>query len=360
MEYAAAQELDPCHLATIVARGLPAEAELADAAQGLARFHRDAARRCHIGSQASAFALSHRWLENLSGVRRVAGTAVPSGLIEQVEHLAQQYLGGRVVLFTQRIIDGRIVDRHGDQLRSVDGIDEAASFALDLEFLGRTDLSDYFLDCYSRYADDHAPASLKHFYLAHRAVMRANAEYVGRGQGQSDAAQDATRYLSLAVEHLTAATVRLALIGGQQGTGKTTLADLLAERVGAEVISIDQVHDELQQSNSIRSEGDIAGDGWCAANSASAVYAIATRRAHTALANGRSVILDATWRDPRQRSLAEALATETRSVLVEIVCTPPGDVAVSENDWGNAHRICTWTNMHESVNAAERVWRSAV
>ena len=37
-----------------------------------------------------------------------------------------------------------------DQLRYVDGIDDAAFLAMDLEFLGRKDLGDYFLDEYRR------------------------------------------------------------------------------------------------------------------------------------------------------------------------------------------------------------------
>ena len=71
----------------------------------------------------------------------------------------------------------RIVDGHGDlladdifclpkdlrcwtawssttNLRYVDGIDDAAFLAMDLEFLGRQDLGDAFLDEYSRPAND--------------------------------------------------------------------------------------------------------------------------------------------------------------------------------------------------------------
>ena len=120
-------------------------------------------------------------------------TAAPSELLEQVESLTTKYIAGRAALFEQRIVDERIVDGHGDlladdifcmpdgpvlldcldfddQLRYVDCIDDAAFLAMDLEFLGRKDLANYFLDIYSNFAKDNAPASLKHFYIAYRAA----------------------------------------------------------------------------------------------------------------------------------------------------------------------------------------------
>ena len=348
---------DSCRLATMVACGTPVERELADIAQILARFHADADRGRHISSHAKASNLSTRWQKQLSELARFAGCMVPSGLIDRVEHLASQYIAGRTVLFTQRIIDGHIVDGHGelltgeiyctpdgpvllncpesdDRLRYVDRIDDAACLAMDLEFHGRRDLADHFVETYRRYSDDPAPVSIAHFYIAFRAVVQANADCERFSHGTPDAALDASRHLSIAIEHLAEGAVRLALIGD---AGKSELARSLAERVGAEVISIDQVQRELEQSNSIAGENDILGDGWCAAHSAAAVHDISLRRAHTRLANGRSVIMDGPWCDRRQRRLAEYLATETRSTLLEIT-------------WVESHRP-------ESTNEAERRWR---
>jgi len=50
------------------------------------------------------------------------------------------------------------------------------------------------------------------------------------------------------------------------------------------------------------------------------VYEEALRRAHTLLGNGQSVILDATWRDPKLRADAGILAAKTHSALVELTC----------------------------------------
>lgn len=397
---------DSCRLGTMVTRGSPVEGELADIAKVLVRFHDRAERARHIDSQAKVSTLSARWQENISELKRLAPTAVSSDLIDHVEGLARTYISGRAVLFTQRISDGRIVDGHADllvedifclpdgpalldclefddHLRYVDCIDDAAFLAMDLEFHGRQDLADYFLDCYRRLSGDDAPDSLTDFYVAYRAVVRAKVDCLRYAQGRLDAASDASRHLSLAIEHLTAGAVRLALIGGGPGTGKTTLAHSLAERVGASVISTDEVRRELQQSDTITGEAGVLDTGLYAAENVSAVYREVIRRAHTSLANGRSVILDATWRDPRHRGLAAELATETGSALLEIVCTSSVEVAAarvrrrptgnsdatpqiaealagSGDDWADAHRIDTGRGVPESTNESEKFWRSTV
>ena len=163
------------------------------------------------------------------------------------------------MLFAGRISDRRIVDGHADlladdifclpdgpalldclefddRLRYVDGIDDAAFLAMDLEFLGRPDLAAHFLGRYLAEARDDAPESLRHFYIAYRAVVRAKVDCVRHTQGGAGAADSARAHLRVAREHLREGTVRLILVGGGPGTGKTTLARGIADRVGAQVI----------------------------------------------------------------------------------------------------------------------------
>ena len=268
---------DSRRLATLVKRGAPVEGELADIAEALATFHNRAHHRRAVDAQGKVGAISARWQENLAELAHFAGTAAPSELLEQIESLTTNYITGRTALFEQRIVDERIVDGHGDlladdifcmpdgpvlldcldfddQLRYVDCIDDAAFLAMDLEFLGRKDLANYFLDIYSNFAKDNAPASLKHFYIAYRAVVRAKVDCIRFTQKNRDACADASRHLTLALEHLTAGALRLVLIGGAPGTGKTTLAHSLGDRIGAEVISTDDVRRELQKHGTV--DGD--------------------------------------------------------------------------------------------------------
>ncbi|HET9877012.1 MAG TPA: AAA family ATPase [Mycobacterium sp.] len=283
---------------------------------------------------------------------------LPPDLIREVDRLATTFLSGRAALFAERIDDGRIVDGHADlladdifclpdgpvvldcldfddKLRYVDGIDDAAFLAMDLEYLGRRDLADYFLGRYRSLADDSAPAALQHFYIAYRAAVRAKTDCLRFVQRDDGASEDALRHLDIALEHLGAAAVRLILVGGGPGTGKTTLAHRLAERVPAQVISTDDIRRELQQSGVISGERGVLNAGLYTAENVAAVYDAVLQRAQRHLRRGESVILDGTWADPQQRRRARELADATSASMTELVCTAPQRTAT--------HRIETRT-----------------
>jgi uncharacterized protein len=395
---------DSCRLATMATDDVSVEAELEEIARVLAYFHRDAVRGRDVDAQAKAPTLAGRWQVNLYELRRLAGTLIAPELVDQVERLAKQYIGGRSAMFTRRIADRKIVDGHGDlqaedifcmpegpvlldcldfddHLRYVDCIDDAAFLAMDLEFLGRKDLADYFRDCYRESSDDNPPASLIDFYIAYRAIVRAKVDFLRYTQGKPSAAADAKRHVTLAIEHLNAATVRLALVGGGPGTGKTTLACSLAKRAGAAVISTDDVRRELRQANVLSGDAGVLGRGLYSPENVDAVYEEVIRRARELLANGRSVILDATWRSARHRRLAEELAIETQSALLEIACTTSADIAADrvryrppgssdatgqiaralaggDGEWITAYAIDTTREPSESTNEAEKLWQA--
>jgi aminoglycoside phosphotransferase family enzyme/predicted kinase len=397
---------DSWRLATMVKSGESVEKPLLAIAEVLAQFHRRAQRGRAIDSQGSVGAISARWQTNIREMERFAGTVVAADAIHEVQRLAEQFVSGRSVLFAGRISNERIVDGHADlladdifclpggpalldclefddQLRYVDTMDDAAFLAMDLEFLGRNDLGDFFLDHYSRLAEDPAPASLKSFYIAYRAVVRAKVDCIRFTQGHRDAACDASRHLDLAVEHLKAATVRLVLIGGGPGTGKTTLAHSLAKRVGACVISTDDVRRELRASGAITGTEGIPDRGLYCPDNIAAVYDTVLQRAHLQLVNGASVILDATWRNPRHRDQARQLATETHSQMLQMCCTAPlaqakerighraqGNsdatpkiaqaLATADTGWDSAHRIATGRPLPDCVDEAEQLWRRRV
>jgi predicted kinase len=211
--------------------------------------------------------------------------------------------------------------------------------------------------------------------------VRAKVDCVRFAQGNHGASADASRHLSLALEHLTAGAVRLTLIGGAPGTGKTTLAHSLADRVGAEVISTDDVRRELQQHGAIDGEAGVLDAGLYRPDNVAAVYHDVIRRARLSLTGGRPVILDGTWRDPRQRHLAHELVAQTASTLLEIVCwtsvdkavgrvqgRPPGasdatpqiarELAPRDEAWDTARPIDTGQAVKDCTDQAEKLWHN--
>lgn len=336
---------DSARLAALVKQGESVRHHLCVIAEMLAHFHRGAKRSHVIDSHGGVGAVAARWQENLDELGHYKGTVVPRDTLREVGRLASQFGRGRSALFAQRIAEGRIVDGHGDlladdifcvpqgpalldclefddHLRYVDGIDDAAFLAMDLEFLGRKDLAGHFLDEYCRRSGDPAPNTLKDFYIAYRAVVRAKVDCIRVAQGHQDAAADARRHLDIALEHLRAG-VRLVIVGGGPGTGKTTLSRALAERIEAQVISTDDVRKELQESGAIAGEAGDLNAGLYTPGNIAAVYEEVLRRAHALLSGGSSVILDGTWRDSLHRERARRVASETATPLVEFTCSVP-------------------------------------
>ncbi len=333
-------------LASLVKEGQPVDGHLARIAELLARFHDGATRGQTIEAQGTVDAVSARWQQNLDELQRYTDRVFPQESLDEMRRLAAQFMSGRAVLFDRRIADRRIVDGHGDlladdifclpdgpalldclefddRLRYVDGIDDAAFLAMDLEFLGRGDLGQTFLNEYRRRAEDPAPRTLVDFYVAYRAAVRAKVDCLRVAQGHSDAGVDVRRHIDIALEHLRAATVRLIIVGGGPGTGKTTLSRALAGQIGAQVISTDDVRRELRQTGEISGDPGELHQGLYAPEYVSAVYDEVLRRARLLLSSGSPVILDGTWRDARQRERAHALAGETASPVVEFECSLP-------------------------------------
>jgi uncharacterized protein len=397
---------DSRRLASLVKRAQPVDEHLVSIAETLAQFHARAARGRSIDACATVDAITARWKENLDELHLHAGTALSRESINEVQRLVTQFVSGRAVLVAERITDRRIVDGHADlladdifcmpegpvlldclefddHLRYVDGIDDAAFLAMDLEFLGRKDLGDYFLDEYSRFASDTAPRSLKDFYIAYRAVVRAKTDCIRVAQGHPDAVADARRHIDIALEHLRAGAVRLIVIGGGPGTGKTTLAHALAEQIGAQVISTDDVRRQLRQAGAITGPAGVLDEGLYAAENVAAVYDEVLRRAHLNLCGGQSVILDGTWRDARQRERVREHADETASPIIEFTCSVPPDeasarirnrsattsdatpqiaAALKKHDggWFGAHPIDTGRPLPDSVAEAQEICCLAV
>lgn len=392
---------DAKRLSTMARDGQPVADQLDDIAGVLSRFHATADRGREIDACATVDALSARWQENLTELHRYQGRLLPADTIAEIERMATRFLAGRAVLFAQRIVERRILDGHGDllatdifcmpdgpamldclefddQLRYVDGIDDAAFLAMDLEFLGRKELGAHFLGVYRALADDPAPFALQHFYIAYRAVVRAKVDCIRADQGSADAVADARGHLDIAVAHLRAGTVQLIIVGGGPGTGKTTLSCALAEEMGARVISTDDVRRELQQQGVIAGgAGDLFTGLYTPAN-VDIVYDEILRRAHLLLAGGHSVILDGTWRDSRHRASAHRVGTESAVPVLEFLCTTTlaeamsrietrthttsdatpqiaAELTTGAAEWNTAHRLDTRRPLRQSVVEAQQI-----
>jgi aminoglycoside phosphotransferase family enzyme/predicted kinase len=352
-------------LSTLVAQGRDVEGALRTIARTLAAFHARAGRDPDVVIDGSAEALRRRWLANTGELKPHAGDVVDADRLTSVETLALEFLDGRTALLRERT--NRIVDGHGDlladdifclddgprlldcldfddHLRHVDGLDDAAFLAMDLERLGRPDLAETFLDRYAEFAADPAPVGLRHHYVAYRAVVRAKVALLRHDQGDPHAAADAGAHLDLALRHLRDGAVRLALVGGLPGTGKTTLGGALADRFGAVLLSSDRLRKELAGIDPATHAPAPFGRGLYDGPHTEATYAELLRRAEALLGRGESVVLDASWTDAHHRAAAEDLAHRTHSRLVQLRCTAAAETT--------ERRLATRTHTASDATAA--------
>lgn len=337
-------------LTSLLARGEPLEDEVRALARLVAAFHAGARRGPEIDREGGRDALTTRWRDNLELVARYRGEVVDEAVFGEIRERAERFLAGREELFTTRVAAGRIVDGHGDlltddifclpdgpgvldcldfddRLRWLDGLDDAAFLAMDLERHGRPDLAGRFLGWYAEFGGDPAPASLRHHYIAYRAFVRAKVACVRHGQGDPAAAAAARRDADLALVHLRAGAVRLVLVGGLPGTGKSTLAGLLGDRLGMTVLSSDRLRKELAGLDPSSPASGGYQQGLYAPEHTERTYAALLERAGALLRRGESVVLDASWTRRAPREQAALLAREVGADLTQLRCWVPPEVA---------------------------------
>jgi aminoglycoside phosphotransferase family enzyme/predicted kinase len=341
---------DDRRLSSIAAAGAPVAPHLERLADLLARFHREAASSPAVDRAAGRDVVMKRWEDNAVEMARFPDLFDPA-VPDDAMALARRYLAGRKRLFEQRIEAGRARDGHGDlladdifclddgprvldclefddELRYGDVLADVAFLAMDLERLGRADLAESFLDHYRAAAADAWPASLADHYIAYRAQVRAKVACLRWAQGDTTSADAADRLLRLCREHLRRAQVRLVLVGGAPGTGKSTVAAGVAEALGAEVIRSDVVRKELAGPGAGPRVSPGLDEGVYRPMVTDATYGELLARARRAMELGHTVVLDATWQHLRWREAAASLAMECSAELVELRCVAPVDVAV--------------------------------
>jgi len=333
-------------LATLVRTGADTRSALHEVARTLAEFHRTARRSPDISAAASAEAIRAGWKSNFAENAPFVGPVLDPAVDTEVLALVDRWLAGRAPLLRERAASGRICDGHGDllaedifclddgprildcvefddHLRFGDVCADVCFLAMDLERLGDPAAAVRFLEDYQSLAGDRFPVTLVHFSVAERAYVRVKVACLRGEQGQESAFREARQLHELALRHLREGRVRLVLVGGLPGSGKTTLARGIGAARDWKILRSDEVRAEL-----IPREGPRRGygEGRYAAEATGAVYAEMLRRARVFLGSGESVVLDASWVSQAQRAQAVALAEHTSSDLTQLQCqTDPAE-----------------------------------
>ncbi|WP_217923465.1 AAA family ATPase [Miltoncostaea oceani] len=331
----------------------PAAGDLVrEVARAVARLHAAAPTSAEIAHAGSPGCVLGLWVEGLGALAAGAPGVVPAADLARAGDLAETYLAGRGDLLDARVRDGWVRDGHGDllaadvfclpdgprildclafadRLRHGDVLGDIAFLAMDLEDRGNPGLAGVLLDEWCTALGQDHPPSLAHAYVAYRAHVRAKVAAIRATQGDPSAAAHARSLHALALDHLDRAQVRLTLVGGPPGTGKTTVARGLAEAAGWVVLGTDPIRKDLAGRPHVPADPGAFGAGAYAPAAVGAVYDEMLRRARVLLRMGESVVLDASWGDGGRRGAARALARSCGARLTEIRCALDPEVAAA-------------------------------
>lgn len=369
-------------LSELARSGADLRQHLSEIAKIVASVHRCSPHRDEIDHAGRREALHDRWAANIRELRVLSRGIIGSRIVDAIESHASRFVEGREALLDTRIESGRVVDGHGDlladdifclpdgprildcldfddTLRYLDGIDDAACLAMDLEYHDRPDAARFFLSAYLTAAEDNPPRSLIDHYIAYRAVVRAKVACIRALQGHEQSEDEALDHANLALAYLEASTVTLTLIGGLPGTGKSTLAKSLGFETDAVVLSSDIVRKELAGLDPLDSHPAPVGEGLYTPRMTDHTYDELLRRSQVELAAGRSVILDASWSTPGQREQARFLATSSYANLVELECTAPESTCVHRIETRPASGSDATPEVYEQMARLRAAWPTA-
>jgi aminoglycoside phosphotransferase family enzyme/predicted kinase len=238
--------------------------------------------------------LGRRFAEALSGHSALLDSRAANGRIRRCH--------GDLHLRNICMLDGkpRLFDciEFNDEIATIDVLYDLAFLLMDLWHRGFPGFANRLMNRYLDIAGDDNGFALLPFFMAVRAAVRAHVaatQSETAGKDRDRIAEEARIYFDLAGELLSKQAPVLLAIGGLSGTGKTTLAEALAPRVGrppgARIIESDRVRKQLF---GVAPESRLPAQAY-AADVSQHVYATMVDRAHAILVQEASVVADAVF-----------------------------------------------------------------
>jgi hypothetical protein len=347
---------DECTLAALLSRDAVPPHSLVALAQRLGTFHHThpvPGPRRRFGTLEQVRA---DWQENFHQTAESVGDALSSATYAQIQQAVATFTTRHAAWFAQRVQDDRIRDCHGDlraehiyfepdgQLQIIDCIEfntrfrfidvasEVAFLAMDLERLGTPALAHAFVQAYVQHASDVALYRLVDFYRCYRAYVRGKVAHIRLHEAppaaeQSRLMHDAAQYFALAGRYAARCTRPLLLITtGLIGSGKSSVAEGVAAALDLHLVSSDQVRKTRAGLSPDTPQRVEYGTGIYHAAASRQTYETLAGLARTALDEGHSVIVDATFSRQEERQRMATLAQEGGADFFLLECCAPVEV----------------------------------
>ncbi len=296
----------------------------------IASFHRVAETNERISAFGRFEVVSRNILDIFDRAAPQVGTTVGAVVFDRVKRLAETALAQLRTCIEGRAARGMARDCHGDlhldhiyvfpdrappgdiviidciefneSLRCLDPVADMAFAAMDLAFQGRRDLASAFADLYFRASGDEEGRALLPLYSAYRAIVRGLVEGILIAENETSEIDRAAARSRASAHWLLALTELekpgrkpcLLLVIGLPGSGKSTLAQKLAEVADFCVIRSDVVRKQL--AGAAPAGDELYSPAWT-----ERTYVECLRNAQRLIFEGKRVIVDATFREQKNR-----------------------------------------------------------
>jgi aminoglycoside phosphotransferase family enzyme len=275
-------------------------------------------------------------------------------------HLGNIFLyEGRPTLFDCLEFDARLAE--------IDPFYDLAFLLMDLEEHGLRDLSNRLLSSYLRDPSDLDALALLPLYLSQRAAIRAKVRAAAAALGDDPGARrslerEALDYFAMAQQYLDPPAGMLLAVGGLSGSGKSSLARLVAPYIGPAPGAIHIRSDKLRKDRfGVSETTSLPPEAYQPAVS-EAVYEALFDRCARALAAGHGVVADATFIQEEGRQRLAKLAVDKGIAFLGVWLEAPldtlvhrvtdrradasdADAAVVRNQMGEETGTITWKRL---------------
>ena len=318
-------------------------------------FHKSADTGGEIDRIGGIETIRHNHDENFEQTADYINTTIPDKQYQFIKSYATEFLDRKRDLFETRVRDHKIRDCHGDlhlqhiclsddilifdciefneRFRYLDVAAEVAFLSMDLDFNGYPEYADAFIKSYINYSSDEEIQTLLNFYKCYFAYVRG--KVIGFKINDSAITVDereaatatAARYFNLAYTY--AARLEkptLIITAGLMGTGKSVVAGNIASLLGVEVIRTDVVRKAILGIPQTERHHEDFGGGIYSHETTRKTYATALEEAYTILNNGKSVIIDASFKDREERKQAWDVASHCDADFFVVECVCPEDI----------------------------------
>ncbi|MEM2080800.1 MAG: phosphotransferase [Candidatus Bathyarchaeia archaeon] len=195
----------------------------------IADFHAKAETNQQISKFGSLATIEANWKENFEQTEAFIGNTVSKEDFELIHSKVYAFMKRNSAVFEKRATTGKVKDCHGDihsgnifiengiyifdaiefndRFRYSDAAADVAFLAMDLDFRGRPDLSEVFIEKYMEYSGDRELPLLLPFYKCYRAYVRGKVVSFKlndpnvRSEDKDAAKREATAYFKLATTY---------------------------------------------------------------------------------------------------------------------------------------------------------------